>query len=242
MSYLFRHAKLTYDSIVPLRGKRKAQDIRPLGQRRKTWERIIKIDDDTYAYRCYSTDVVTVSRDGSMFINHAGWVSNTTTEFINKYVPTVYAFRQYGLMWIRVGTKYYPIPRTGLQFKDEVLETDLKVYKKVINREKSKELRKQTADFITFAKTMLPIIDWSQKYNVVGHWPTHPYTEESRDTWIEQLMKMQQSKWVHGVGWQNTAPRMDQVRATVNRYTYSIHQPYDLVEAELGVCAEVVIF
>ena len=38
-----------YNSIEPLRGARKAWDIRPLGKRSKWWERIIKVDANTYA-------------------------------------------------------------------------------------------------------------------------------------------------------------------------------------------------
>lgn len=37
-----------YNSIEPLRGARKTWDIRPLGKRSKWWERILKIDENTY--------------------------------------------------------------------------------------------------------------------------------------------------------------------------------------------------
>ena len=37
-----------YNSIKPLRGKRLEQDIRPIGERSKWWERIIKVDNSTY--------------------------------------------------------------------------------------------------------------------------------------------------------------------------------------------------
>lgn len=37
-----------YNSIEPLRGKRKSWDIRPLSKRAKWWDRIIKVDDSTY--------------------------------------------------------------------------------------------------------------------------------------------------------------------------------------------------
>lgn len=38
-----------YNAITPMRGARKTWDIRPLQKRSKWWERIIKIDDNTYA-------------------------------------------------------------------------------------------------------------------------------------------------------------------------------------------------
>jgi hypothetical protein len=37
-----------YNKTVPIRGARKAEDLRPLGQRRKWWERIIKVNENTY--------------------------------------------------------------------------------------------------------------------------------------------------------------------------------------------------
>lgn len=37
-----------YAGITPLRGARKAQDIRPLGERRYWWNRIIKVNDNKY--------------------------------------------------------------------------------------------------------------------------------------------------------------------------------------------------
>ena len=48
MNYLFEHAERTYANTTPIRGQKKAQDIRPLGKRYKQWERIVKIDDDIY--------------------------------------------------------------------------------------------------------------------------------------------------------------------------------------------------
>ena len=38
-----------YDRTAPIRGVRKAWDLRPLWDRKRWWERVIKIDDNTYA-------------------------------------------------------------------------------------------------------------------------------------------------------------------------------------------------
>ena len=38
-----------YNRTPPIRGKRKAWDLRPIGFRNRPWERIVKIDDNTYA-------------------------------------------------------------------------------------------------------------------------------------------------------------------------------------------------
>ena len=105
MNYLFEHAERIYANTTPIRGQKKAKDIRPLGKRYKQWERIVKIDDDIYAFRLYTTDVVIIHRDGTMFINTGGWVSNTTTRFINDHVPTVRAFRRYNHLWVTLGNQ-----------------------------------------------------------------------------------------------------------------------------------------
>lgn len=47
-----------YESIKPLRGKRASKNIRPVGERNRDWERVVKVSDDEYyltnsAYRWY---------------------------------------------------------------------------------------------------------------------------------------------------------------------------------------------
>ena len=116
------------------------------------------------------------------------------------------------------------------------------MYKQVINKERAKELRKPTKDFIEFAKVMIPIIDWSAEIQrTYFSARSLLYVELSRDSWAEQLMSMQTEEWVWGVGYEHKAPTIAQVRQSVNAYLYSTYQPYDLVEAPLGVISKVVI-
>lgn len=44
----FAEVEQAYNSIKPIRGRRASQDLRPLGYRQRTWERVIKFDDNTY--------------------------------------------------------------------------------------------------------------------------------------------------------------------------------------------------
>jgi len=58
--YDFNKIKQAYESIKPLRGKRKHLDIRPHGERNRSWERIVKVSDNEYyitnqAYGYYET-------------------------------------------------------------------------------------------------------------------------------------------------------------------------------------------
>ena len=59
--YDFKKIAERYENIVPLRGKRKAENIRPHGERSRDWERIIKVSDQEYyltnmAYRWREQD------------------------------------------------------------------------------------------------------------------------------------------------------------------------------------------
>lgn len=47
-AYTFDKIAERYESIVPIRGKRKAQNIRPHGERARCWERIVKVNDSEY--------------------------------------------------------------------------------------------------------------------------------------------------------------------------------------------------
>lgn len=56
--YTFKTIAERYEQVVPLRGKRKAMNIRPHGERNRDWERIVKVSDHEYyltnnAYRWY---------------------------------------------------------------------------------------------------------------------------------------------------------------------------------------------
>ena len=66
-AYTFDKIAKRYEEVVPLRGKRKAQDIRPHGERRRDWERVVKVNDNEYyltnnAYNYYEKHGYTVSR------------------------------------------------------------------------------------------------------------------------------------------------------------------------------------
>lgn len=66
-AYTFDKIAQRYESIVPLRGKRKAMDIRPHGERYRCWERIVKVNDNEYyltntAYSYYEKYGYSVNR------------------------------------------------------------------------------------------------------------------------------------------------------------------------------------
>ena len=60
-------AKNKWVDTHPIRGR--SSDIRPLGDRRKDWEQVVKVDENTYAYRHHATNVITFHADGRVVIN-----------------------------------------------------------------------------------------------------------------------------------------------------------------------------
>lgn len=65
--YDFKKIAERYETTVPLRGKRKVQNIRPHGERNRDWERIIKVSDQEYyltnmAYRWHDKQDYSISR------------------------------------------------------------------------------------------------------------------------------------------------------------------------------------
>jgi hypothetical protein len=53
--FTFDTIKKRYQDIIPLRGKRKAENVRPINRRDRSWERIIEVNENEYyvSYDCY---------------------------------------------------------------------------------------------------------------------------------------------------------------------------------------------
>ena len=71
--FTFDTVKQRYEDTVPIRGKRKEQNIRPIMRRDRAWERIIKVDDneyyvsfDCYAHRTHHNKAITFKVSGDM--------------------------------------------------------------------------------------------------------------------------------------------------------------------------------
>ena len=104
--FTFEGIKGLYDSIKPIRGRSK--DFRPLGDRRRDWERVEKIDEDTYAYHLYNTHCVTIRRDNSITLNPNGWHSISTAEFMTSWSPFI-VMRKNRVLWALINNVYIPL-------------------------------------------------------------------------------------------------------------------------------------
>jgi hypothetical protein len=126
-----------YNRTAPIRGKRKAWDLRPIGARKRWWERIVKIDDNTYAlhdgwdYCSYRegfseeilkkqkaeirdvAPILWMRRKGADYvrirscINYNGGISRYA--FLNNYLPAglTHGYKSDGVHWIQTNNKRY---------------------------------------------------------------------------------------------------------------------------------------
>lgn len=157
--YTFEGIKNLYDSIKPIRGR--AKDFRPLGDRRRDWERVEKIDEDTYAYVLYNTNCVTIKRDNSITLEHNGWNSISTAEFMTAWSPFIVVRKHRGL-WALINNVYIPILKPLTIRRDEndqyVPEFD-KYFVKILNKQRARAARTVFEPFLKFAKSMLKLSD-----------------------------------------------------------------------------------
>lgn len=100
----FDDVERAYTTTKPLGGtKRKGQDVRPIGDRARPWERIVKIDDDCYALSDGH------HRGDALFPHWGGAASGLTLADMELFAPIVW--RRYGQgverVTIRNGTGPY---------------------------------------------------------------------------------------------------------------------------------------
>lgn len=157
--FTFEGIKNLYDGIKPIRGR--AVDYRPLGDRRRDWERVEKVDEDTYAYVLYSTRCVTIKRDNSITLNTNGWNSISTTEFMTSWSPFI-VVRKHKALWALINNVYIPILKTltvRLDENGQYVPDDTTYLVKVLNKQRAKAARTVFEPFLKFAKSILKLSD-----------------------------------------------------------------------------------
>ena len=158
----FLRAKERWESITPIRGR--YEDIRPLGDRRKDTQRVVKIDEDTYAYRHHNTDVVTFHADGRIVVDSGGYITKTTREFLHIYSPFIVS-RADNMYWVRPysSSKSYPVsgttPVTLREYSTGWVADARDIRQRVLNREKIKQLRKDIKGFTQSTEELIKITD-----------------------------------------------------------------------------------
>lgn len=183
--------KNLYESVKPIRGR--AEDVRPIGQRRRDWETIEKRGDN-YACRLYNTDVVTYYPDGSIGLRADTWSTPLTADFMHEHSP-FYVYKRYKKLWVRVrgvekaDDKHYPIPSEGELRMVKDCEISGYIYYKpsepvviqqrVVDRTKAKAGRENLKGFLDWAKMFMKLSDG---------WIMH-------DTRVEFCTKVETDHW-----------------------------------------------
>lgn len=110
---LYNQVKEHYARVVPIRGKRAGENIRPIYNRTRTWERVVEDvrvkngkEETWYGYRLYETDVVMLSPTGIIEIRIDRWSSTATAQFIDyvgyNYMNSLFNGRKYNnKVWVR---------------------------------------------------------------------------------------------------------------------------------------------
>lgn len=176
MTYLtYEFFRNRYESTKPIRGR--AEDVRPLGKRRRDWELLVKedrADGVWYGARLYRTNVVMYSPDGRIEFRTGGYASVSTAEFMSAHSP-FRATKTRGQVWVLRGDQKVPILHDKVvTFKQEggdwKLATEIKLTQKVVDRSKSKAVRERIKGFEKYATTMLKLADGWVRASTTEQW------------------------------------------------------------------------
>ena len=152
----YKEAKHHYESVKPVRGS----DIRPIGARRNKHKQIVAVHNG-YAARLYDTNVITWLQSGEIILDSGGYVTNTTSIFINDVVPGIRCSVHDKYLMVQTSEVAAYQVGTGedclVLLNGEVVQArPFTVHK--ANRTVLNEYRKKYAGFITYVNTMAKIM------------------------------------------------------------------------------------
>lgn len=173
----YEYMRNRFNEVKPIRGR--STDVRPIGDRRRDHELVCEIStpraEKSYSAKLYRTHCVIFHPDNTVELQHGGWVSHSTADFINEHAPrTVRVFRASGVMWATLqhgrgeeGT--YPVPSEGLILKPTneiawgstcyVPVNPRPVSQRRINREEISKKRNEMRAFVDFGTALLKMSD-----------------------------------------------------------------------------------
>jgi len=165
----YARAKAHHDSIVPIRN---SNNLRPLGDRRKHHQRI---EDghagDVAGIACvlYATACVIYYEDGTIHLQHGGYVSQSTCTFIKRIAPVsgVRMDSKRGCLVVRVAGGEYQCGEDGLRLKQDELGGYVPVDPvpfsvTLVNRSAMREVKKQYAAFLQYAVGLAKLTQWER--------------------------------------------------------------------------------
>lgn len=221
----YNDMKQKYESIKPIRGR--SEDVRPISERRRDWERVVQ-DGEKYGARLYDTNCVMYHPNGDVELAIGGWDTPSTATFISLYAPYgVRSFKRYGRVWVEVGSNTYPIPQTGTLRLNFVASENTyvpaevpKVMQRVVDRTKSRDVRKTVEPFRNYCRNMLKLADGWLSHDLVKQ-----FQVKSEHEWMSESTTFREHKFpawnLRGRLSNDTAEQLYQFMATATEDEYA---------------------
>lgn len=171
--------KKHYERTKPIRGR--SEDIRPAGDRRRDWERVVKTERG-YAYQMRHIQCVEFTED-KLILRTNGWTTVGTGKFINDHSALVCG-KRHNAIWLgiaslanspdrRVAHTYnsegrflwVPIPKDGEvtftldKAAQRYVLDPVKIQVRTVNRKRANEARKRLKPLLNYATSMLRLSD-----------------------------------------------------------------------------------
>ena len=182
--FTFDTVKERYENTIPLRGKRKEENVRPLYRRDRAWERIYKVDDneyyvsfDSYKYRTHHNKGITWKMCGgyefmTIHTPKKTWSSTDPQELYPRYLSSssIFWFYDFNMpnefnmvnhranKYVRHDNKFYSIELGDITFQRRQGETQWQPL--VVHREFKHTIdRKQTKQLRETIKPFMAYYD-----------------------------------------------------------------------------------
>ena len=191
----YNRYKERYENTKPIRGR--VDDIRPLGDRRRDWEQVVRRETETgimYGAHLYQTDCVMYAENGDVHLNIGSWESVSSAQFISIHSPWgVHCYKRYSKIWVEMKDgKVYPIQASQTFVVKYNKATDSyytnesnTVTQKVKDRSKSKEFRSAVSEFRDYARNMIKLADGWLREEVVGK-----YKKYNDNAWSNEYFEI----------------------------------------------------
>ena len=220
----YNNMKQRFEAVKPIRGR--SEDVRPIGDRRRDWERVVQ-DGEKYGARLYDTNCVMYYPNGDVEVQINGWGTPSTTSFISLHAPYgINCYKRYNTVWVETthDGKAYPIPTRGTFLLKHTPEGYVpaeipKVQQRVVDRTKSRDVRKTVEPFRNYCRNMLKLADgW------VSHDLVKPFEVVSEHKWMSESISFRNrvfGTWsLRGGLNEDTAEELYQFMATATEEEY----------------------
>jgi hypothetical protein len=274
----FDKVKEIYENTKPIQGKRASLNIRPLGDRGRSHERVFKVSDTEY-YVSANSYAWVQSKTKDVFENHCRaitfskrydtetivihtpktnnhqlmprWLDTPSMLWFYHYkMPHEFSMhnhrgKKYLAHTVNEKTKYYTMAKGDLVFSkqpDKPNFSPLQVHREIVrelDKEQTKELRKNIKPFVDYANTMIDLIE-TDKYHSGNPLDDIPidilFKHDADQVWFELVEKYK--RMIKNEYYNFGRHTIEYNKKSLNKYIYN-HlyrkvKPFKLVEVPIG--------